>query len=267
MSVAPVSQDLEFRSAGVTLSGTLLVPSNMIAAVVFVHGSGKQERNMSLAQALARSGVATLTYDKRGVGKSGGVYAGPEVGTNNADPENLNLLAGDASAAFNELVRRIASPRTPVGLMGISQAGWIIPLAAARSPGVRFMILWSGPLVTTLEQLRFQFLTDGKADFWEHHTEAEAREHVRNDPDRYSFIATDPTDSLHRLSIPGLWVFASRDVYVPVGLSIERLEALSATGKPFKYLVLPESGHDLPFLPALSKSIEWLQESVVSSGH
>jgi alpha-beta hydrolase superfamily lysophospholipase len=69
--VAPAAQDLEFRSAGVTLSGTLLLPSNMIAAVVLVHGSGKHTRNISFAQALARSGVATLTYDKRGVGKSG----------------------------------------------------------------------------------------------------------------------------------------------------------------------------------------------------
>jgi alpha-beta hydrolase superfamily lysophospholipase len=111
--------------------------------------------------------VATLTYDKRGVGKSGGVYAGPEVGTNNVDPQNLALLAGDASAAVKELVSRIFSPRTPVGLIGVSQAGWIIPLAAVRTPEVKFMILWSGPLVTTLKQLRFQFLTDGKVDLLE----------------------------------------------------------------------------------------------------
>jgi hypothetical protein len=83
----------------ITLSGTLVMPSNMVAAVVLVDGSGKDPRNIPFARALARAGLATLTYDKRGVGKSGGVYAGPEVGTNNVDPGNLNLLAGDASAA------------------------------------------------------------------------------------------------------------------------------------------------------------------------
>lgn len=79
--IVPAAQDVEFRSADVTLSGMLLVPPKMIAALVLVHGSDKEERNDLLAQALARNGVDTLTYDKRGVGKSGGVYAGPEVGT------------------------------------------------------------------------------------------------------------------------------------------------------------------------------------------
>jgi uncharacterized protein len=239
----------------------------MTAAVVLVHGSGRQTRNISFAQALARRGIATLTYDKRGVGKSGGVYAGPDAGTNNVDPQNLDLLAGDASAAVKELIHRISSPQTPVGLVGVSQAGWIIPVAATRTPEVRFMILWSGPLVTTLEQLRFQFLTQAKADFWDHHTEAEARQHVGSDADRYSFIATDPVDSLRTLSIPGLWLYGSRDVSVPVGMSIERLEALTASGKPFKYVIFPGSGHELPFLQALSVSTEWLRESAVPARH
>ena len=42
---------------------------------------------------LAQNDILVLTYDKRGVGESGGVYAGPEVGTNNISIENLNLLA------------------------------------------------------------------------------------------------------------------------------------------------------------------------------
>lgn len=260
---AAIQTEVEFRSGNITLSGTLVVPSNMVAAVVFVHGNGRQTRNVGLADALAHLGVATLTYDKRGVGKSGGVYAGPEVGTNNVDPRNLSLLAQDASAAAAKLVHEIRSPRIPVGFLGMSQAGWIIPLAALRTPDVKFMILWSGPLVTTLEQLRFQFFTDGKEDFWDHHSETEVREHIRSDPDRYKFVATDPVDSLRKLSIAGLWVYGERDVFVPVGMSIERLQALAARGKPFEYRLLPASGHDLPFPQALSASREWLNKIVI----
>jgi pimeloyl-ACP methyl ester carboxylesterase len=260
---APATQEVEFRSADTTLSGTLVVPSKMIAAVVLVHGSDRTPRMTYYAQALARRGVATLTYDKRGVGKSGGVYAGPEVGTNNVDAANLDLLAGDASAAIGELVHRISSPRTPVGLIGFSQGGWIVPLAAVRTPDVKYMILWSGPLVTTLEQLRFQYLTNGKADFWDHHTESEVREHIRSDPDRSSFVATDPVESLRKLSIPGLWIYGDRDIQVPVRLSIERLEALAATGKPFEYNVIANSGHAIPFDQALSATMEWLLRTVV----
>lgn len=262
----PVARDLQFRSGGITLSATLVVPSKVVAAVVFVSGSGKETRNLGFAEALARQGIATLTYDKRGVGKSEGVYAGPEVGTNNIDPQNLNLLAQDASAAISELVREISSPRTPVGLLGVSQAGWIIPLAASRNPDVKFVILWSGPLVTTLEQLRFQFLTDGKEDFWDHHSEAEVREHIRSDPDRYKFVATDPVDSLRKLSIPGLWLYGGRDAFVPVKMSVERLQALVAHGKPFEYRLFPTSGHELPFVPALSASKDWLMRTVVKGG-
>lgn len=262
-SPEPVIRDVQFRSGAVALAGTLVVPSNMVAAVVVVHGSGRQLRRVSLAQELARMGVAALTYDKRGVGKSQGIYAGPEVGTNNTDPGNLDLLAGDASAAVEELRHEISSPSTPVGLLGVSQAGWIIPLAAVRTPEVKFMILWSGPLVTTLEQLRFQHLTDGKADFWDHHSEAEVREHVRSDPDRYMLVDTDPVDSLRKLSIPGLWLYGDRDVYVPVQLSIERLKALAASGKPFEYRLFPGFGHDLSSDESLSVSTDWLMHRVV----
>lgn len=262
-NAAATQEEVEFRSGDVTLSGTLVVPSNMVAAVVFVHGNGRQTRNVGLADALADMGVATLTYDKRGVGKSGGAYAGPEVGTNNVDPRNLSLLAQDASAAAAKLMHEIRSPKIPVGFLGISQAGWIIPLAALRTPDVKFMILWSGPLVTTLEQLRFQFFTDGKEDFWDHHTETEASEHIRSDPDRYKFVATDPVNSLRKLSIPGLWVYGGRDVFVPVRMSIERLQALAALGKPFEYRLLPASEHDLPFPQALSASREWLIKTVI----
>ena len=50
-------------------------------------------------------------------------------------------------------------------------------------------------------QLRFQFFTQGKRDFWETHTEAEAREHLRSDPDRYQFADTDARAVLATLGV------------------------------------------------------------------
>jgi dipeptidyl aminopeptidase/acylaminoacyl peptidase len=49
-----------------------------------------------------------------------------------------------------------------------------------------------------------------------------------------------------------------QQVSVPAKLSIERLQALAASGKPFEYLVFPESGHELPIEQALSASKDWL---------
>lgn len=254
--------DVEFQSGGTVLAGAAVIPPKVLAGVVIVHGSGQEQRNLDFARALAQRGLAALTYDKRGTGKSGGTYVGPELGTNNVDPSNLALLAEDALAAMKALSRRIAPAEVPLGLIGISQAGWIIPIAAARSDEVKFMLIWSGPMVTTLEQLRFQFFTEGKAEFWETHGEADVREHIRTGPDRYQFSPTDPASSLRSLSIPGLWLYGRRDLNVPVGLCIERLASLASTGKRFEYREFADAGHQLPFDAALSASMDWLQRTM-----
>ena len=240
-------ENVRFNSAGVSLEGSIYQPSHPFAAVVIVHGSGQETRMLSMAALLAKNGIAVLTYDKRGVGKSGGVYSGPEVGSNNIDSSNLETLASDASAAAKELSMHLTVKDIPLGLLGFSQAGWVIPLAAKNDIKLQFMVLFSGPVATTLEQLRFQFYTQGNSSFWDTHREAEAREHIRNDPDRYQFVPTDPRDALSTCSVPGLWIFGGKDVQIPVGLSIERLDTLKAAGKPYEYRLFPELGHNTAF--------------------
>ncbi|QNK64085.1 alpha/beta fold hydrolase [Pedobacter sp. PAMC26386] len=255
-------ENVKFNSVGVALAGTIFKPKHPYAAVVLVHGSGQETRMVEMASLLARNGITVLTYDKRGVGKSDGVYVGPEVGTNNIDSANLNLLALDASAASNALLVQLPDNHGPLGLMGFSQAGWIIPMAAKKNSNVSFMILFSGPVITTLEQLRFQFYTLGNSRFWETHTEAEALEHVRSDADRYQFASTDPQDALARLSIRGLWLFGGKDVQVPVHLSIEHLNALKAQGKPYDYQLFPELGHNTASSKSqepINVAIQWIK--------
>ena len=90
-----------FLSGNATLAGTLLIPitKGPHPAVVFVHGSGDQDRNgfVSLirfvADHFARHGIATFTYDKRGVGGSTGNWA----------TQTLDDLAADALAGFRML--------------------------------------------------------------------------------------------------------------------------------------------------------------------
>jgi len=238
-----ITEDIRFESEGVSLAGTIYTPQHSYAAVVLVNGSDQTPRMRKIALLFAEKDISVLTYDKRGVGESGGIYVGPEVGTNNVDPTNLTLLAEDANAAVNVLHQR--DKNLPIGLVGFSQAGWIIPIAANKDSLVDFMVLFSGSVVSTLEQLRFQFFTNGNRDFWDNHTETEAREHIRNDADRYEFTNTDPYDVLNALSIPGLWLFGNKDIQVPVGLSIERLNTLKAQGKPYEYCLFSTLGHNV----------------------
>ena len=262
-------ENVSFNSAGITLEGAIYKPRHIQAAVVIVHGSGRETRMLTMAALLAKNGIAVLTYDKRGVGKSGGIYAGPEVGSNNIDPSNLDLLASDASAAADILLRHLTVKQVPLGLVGFSQAGWVIPLATQKNRKLKFMVLFSGPVATTLEQLRFQFYTQGNPRFWETHSEAQAREHIKNDPDKYQFVPTDPRNALSTHPIRGLWIFGGNDVQAPVGLSIERLSVLKAEGKPYEYKLFPELGHNTAF----SKSpepvdfvIQWIKTIAGSAG-
>lgn len=254
-------KNVTFDSEGVSLVGTIYKPKHPHAAVVIVHGSDQVPRMTKFAELLAKNNISVLTYDKRGVGESGGVYAGPEVGTNNIDSTNLTLLAKDASAAVNALQKQIEN--VPIGLIGASQAGWIMPIAANNNNAIDFMVLFSSPLITTLEQLRFQFYTDGRTDFWEKHTESDVREHTFNDPDKYQFVDTDPKVALNELSIPCLWIFGEKDIQIPVKLCVEYLNEFKVQGKPFEYTLFPSLGHNTTFSGTTAPvdiAINWIKQ-------
>jgi len=260
-------QDVKFESQGITLAGSILQPKKPFAAVVIVHGSDPVKREMEFAKRLAKEGIAVFTYDKRGVGESCGVYVGPSVGTNNIDTANLTLLAQDANAAAEKFQSYLKDKKIPIGLIGFSQAGWIIPMAASTNPQIKFMVLFSGPTITTLEQLRFQFYTNGNNNFWENHTEADAIEHTRNDPDKYQFVATDPKTYLSTLSIPGLWLFGEKDIQIPVKLCIEQLNTLKTQGKPFEYTSFPKLGHNTSSsndTATLDTAVQWIQQKALN---
>jgi dienelactone hydrolase len=256
-----IKQDVIINSEGANLAGTIYRPKNAYASVVIVHGSGQESRMTEFAELLANNGISVLTYDKRGVGISGGVYAGPEVGTNNVDSLNINLLAKDARAALNKIKQY--NNGSPIGLLGFSQAGWIIPIAANNNPLVSFMVLFSCPTITSLEQLRFQFYTNGNPNFWVNHTEEDARYHIKNDSDRYQFISTDPKISLRNVSAPSLWLFGEKDIQIPVKLCIEQINILKSEGKPFEYTLFSNLGHNTAFTDDKSPveiAINWIKE-------
>ena len=256
------TKNVKFVSNGDTLAGTILKPAHPFAALVIVHGSGQEKRMMVFATLLANNGIAVLTYDKRGVGESGGVYHGPEVGTNNVDSANLNLLSLDASSAVNTLLADLPNNYLPLGLIGGSQAGWVIPLAAQKNNNVGFMVIFSGALITVRQQLRFQFYTQGNIKFWDTHTEEDAREHIFNDADKYQFTDTDPCIVLSKLSIHGLWIYGGKDIQVPVKLSIEHLNTLQSKNKRYVYKLFPDLGHNTAFSnnkEPVETAIKWIK--------
>ena len=236
-------EEVEFTSHGDRLSGSIVFPVDreIHSAVVFVHGSGKQTRNMQWAERFANEGVAALVYDKRGVGRSGGEYEGEQ----SVGERNIVLLADDAVSALNALSSHPALKGVPVGLAGISQAGWIIPLAAGKSDAVDFMVLWSGPVCKVSEEDIFSKYTedlDGKrVPSYSEALRSRTEEYIWPD-----FLGkdSDPNESLERLGIPGLWIFGGEDGSVPVDLSIRNLQELRAAGHRYDYVLFSGLGHN-----------------------
>ena len=122
-----------------------------------MHGSGAEDREymLPLARFLIRHGIAVLGYDKRGVGGSTGDW----------NTASFDDLAGDVVAAFEYLKTRSDIDRTQIGLLGWSQAGWIMPLAAVRAKDIAFLISVSGAGVpaaeTTIDQAQNEMTARG----------------------------------------------------------------------------------------------------------
>jgi len=152
-------EDVRFSSGSVQLSGTLIRPTTgkKHPAIVLVHASGAADREQILpfARFLVRRGMAVLGYDKRGVGSSTGDW-------NTASFEDL---AGDVAAAVAYLRTRNDIDGAQIGLLGWSQAGWIMPLAAVRAKDLAFLISVSGAGVpaaeTTIDQARNELTARG----------------------------------------------------------------------------------------------------------
>src|SRR5918999_3158373 len=138
--------EVSFRgSGGLTLHGTVLKPagsSTTRPGVVLVTGSGAgvpREVLLVEAVAFARQGIAVLIYDKRSAGYTRLRRSYPE-------------LADDAVGAVRALRAQPGVDPGKVGVWGLSEGGWVAPLAAARSTEVAFVIVVGGNAMTPIRQ-------------------------------------------------------------------------------------------------------------------
>jgi dienelactone hydrolase len=136
--------DTSFDRNGTKLAGRLVMPKGdgKVPVVILVHGSEHDSAidSYALQRMFPAQGIGAFVYDKRGTGVSGGVYT-----------QDFETLANDLVVATQE-ARRLAGARAGrVGYQGGSEGGWVVPLAANRTP-VDFVIVSFGLAVTVLEE-------------------------------------------------------------------------------------------------------------------
>jgi uncharacterized protein len=219
-----VLQPVAFSDGPVRIAGRLLRPtgSGPFPAVEIVPGSEPAHTSTYdlWAYFFAAHGFAVLTYDKRGVGASGGVY------DRAATTANLRLLASDALAGVAWLRLQPFVDSSRIGLSGGSQAGWTIEIAAARSAAVRFATLQSAPAMSVGRQLAYAALT--RQGWLDPPPSAQTIAAALADvPDR----GYNPRVDLESLRIPVLWQLGSVDKRMNTPETVVDLRKIVSTGR------------------------------------
>lgn len=109
------------------LIGTLRVPKSAYALVVFAHGSGSSRlspRNVFVARALNKRGIATLLFD----------LLTPAEETDRLNVFNISLLAGRLVDVILWVDGQPSVAELPLGLFGASTGAAAALVAAAKLP-------------------------------------------------------------------------------------------------------------------------------------
>jgi pimeloyl-ACP methyl ester carboxylesterase len=265
------TETVRFDNRGAHLVGTLYLPDRpgKVPGIVWVHGGGPltRQQNSIFATHFARAGYAMFMYDKRGIGDSTGYFEKDHP----LSPENLDLLASDASAALSMLANRPEVRADMAGFVGASQGGWTTPRAAVLNGHAAFMLLLSGSTASTHSFVRYESfhlfhgrdpgtaisqtsLSVGIKSFGQGNIPdgmsidqaAALAQKVKLDGSMPDF---DPMVDLRALNIPGLWLVGDKDWTIPSGPTMRNLDILRKEGKPYEYRNIPGGWHAMIIAP------------------
>ncbi|MFD2588681.1 alpha/beta hydrolase family protein [Croceitalea marina] len=134
------------------LAGMLFKPikKDSFPIAIIIHGSGNSSRQnkwyLELVKHLQDNGIGVLLPDKRGCEKSEGNWVGLTI----------EELATDTEAAINFIKNSYPNNVTGVGLIGVSQGGWIAPVVGSKVNDLSFIANISGALTNGISQLKFE---------------------------------------------------------------------------------------------------------------
>jgi dienelactone hydrolase len=250
--------EISFRNhtQNLSLGGLLFMPEGdgPFPAAVVIHGSGTSQRNngwyLTLTKHLQNSGIVVLLPDKRGSEKSEGSWR----------TSSFEDLATDTHAAIEYLREQQALPISAIGVIGMSQGGWIAPIISSQEDDLAFVVSVAGSVVTPREQLLYEENHNlRQAGFLPGISNALAYVGSANvrylaQPELYELIVDyDPLPYWRDTSIDALALFGAEDTNVPSAESAKRL--MSLNNPHIQVKVYDGSGHALESPVGNGKSI------------
>jgi dipeptidyl aminopeptidase/acylaminoacyl peptidase len=232
-------EEIQFKNGDLDLAGMLFIPEGEgpFPVAVIIHGSGTSRRNskwyLSVTRHLQDNGIAVLLPDKRGSEKSEGNWRG-------ADFEDL---AGDTLAAVEYVRNKELFTHSGIGLVGMSQGGWIAPIVAAKDKDIAFVVSMSGVSVTVKEQLLHEEIHNISYYTWPFVARllapATTKRLMKMDHLK-PFAGYDPVPYWKKVDAPVFFAFGENDENMPVEACIKVLrENLSVD----LIKVYPDGGH------------------------
>lgn len=132
-----VKEHVTFTNGKDLLSAYYLTPENkkIKGVVIFVHGDGDINYDAYgyydlIWQKILDSGYAIFSWDKPGVGDSSGNWL----------LQSMKDRQNEVRSAISFLKNKYHYKAGQIGLMGFSQAGWVIPAVAKNNKDIGFMI-------------------------------------------------------------------------------------------------------------------------------
>lgn len=271
---------------GDSLYGELFLPLQGAprAVVLLQYGSGNESAiaNNYVQYLLTQDKIAVFVFDKRGTGRSAGVYTADFV-----------RMAKDMAAGVEKVKTLPVVKGLPIGVMGESQGGWVVPLTATLTK-VDFVLSCYGLAISPQEENRQEVLhelrdtaykakalevaavTDRivmskfreglpelavlKSKYGEeawykelegdytgplaHATAAQIAQFKKI----FSMdidLYYDPMPALRKVDVPMLWVIAGKDTEAPNTETIARLKQLQAGGSKLDLVIFPEADHGM----------------------
>lgn len=255
-------EPLVIAQAGGQIMGVLHRPAGVDHApvVVVCHGfaSSKHGSNrcyVTLAEYLARQGIATLRFDFRGSGDSEGVLS--EI--------SFEDLIADGVAVLEAIEDMEGIDAERIGLFGASLGGAIAVLAAARTQKAKAVVLWA-PVASG--ELWFR-------DFLMHHPEylhvdpskilSTYRGIQLNDAFRNEFKNMHACKACRELIDAAVLVMQSeKDETVSIAHLEAFRQACAGLDSPTRFVRYPDGEHSLGFSPdfpaVLEETKQWFEQ-------